>query len=156
MLEEKYKDTLTDLVNEELNSGKVFCFVVSTVSMLPLIKPEDEIVVRKVSKETLKRGDIIVFEKYRELYTHRLLYRRMSDSKIELITKGDNSLIIDEPTSEKGLLGKVIRIKRGNKSINLESKFWKIVNNLTGTLSYLEWTVFSLLRGIKRLILKFE
>lgn len=156
MLEEKYKDTLTDLVNEELNSGKVFYFVVSTLSMLPLIKPEDEIVVRKASKETLKRGEIIVFEKYRELYTHRLLYRRMSDSKIELITKGDNSLIIDEPISEKGLLGKVIRIKRGNKSINLESRFWKIVNNLTGTLSYLEWTVFSLLRGIKRLILKFE
>jgi len=156
MLEEKHKNTLTVLINEELNSGKVFCFVISTLSMLPLIKPEDEIVVRKHSLNTLKRGDIIVFEKYRELYTHRLLYRRMSDSKIELITKGDNSLIIDEPISEKGLLGKVIRIKRGNKSINLESKFWKIMNNLTGTLSYLEWTVFSFLRGIKRLILKYE
>lgn len=156
MLKEKYKDTLTVLINEELNSGKVFCFVVSTVSMLPLIKPEDEIVVRKDSLNTLKCGDIVVFEKHRELYTHRLLYRKMSESKIKLITKGDNSLIIDEPISEKELLGKVIKIKKGNKSINLESKFWKIVNSLAGTLSYLEWIVFSLLRGIKRLISKFE
>jgi len=156
MLEEKYKDTLTDLINEELNSGKAFCFVVSTVSMLPLIKPEDEIVLRKHPLNTLKRGDVVVFEKYRELYTHRLLYRRMSGSKIELITKGDNSFIADEAISEKDLLGKVIRIKRDNKSINLESKFWKIVNSLAGTLSYLEWMIFGLLRGCKRLILKYE
>lgn len=156
MLEEKYKSTLTVLINEELNSGKVFCFVVSTVSMLPLIKPEDEIVVRKDSLNTLKCGDIVVFEKYRELYTHRLLCKRLSGSKITLVTKGDNSFIADDPISEKDLLGKVIRIKRGNKFINLESKFWKIVNSLAGTLSYLEWKVFSLLRSFKRLILKFE
>ncbi len=156
MLEEKYKSTLTDLINEELNSGKVFCFVVSTVSMLPLIKPEDEIVVRKGSKETLKCGDIVVFERFRELYTHRLLCKRMSGSKMTLVTKGDNSFIADDPISEKDLLGKVTKIRKGNRSINLEGKFWKIVNSLAGTLFYLEWTVYSLLRGFKRLIPKFQ
>lgn len=156
MLEEKYKSTLTDLINEELNSGKAFCFVVSTVSMLPLIKPEDEIVVRKDSKGTLKCGDIVVFEKFRELYTHRLLCKRMSGSKITLLTKGDNSFVADDPVSEKDLLGKVTEIKKGNRCINLEGKFWKIANSLAGTLSYLEWMVFSLLRGFKRLILKFQ
>jgi len=156
MLEEKYKSTLTDLISEELNSGKVFCFSVSTVSMLPLIKPEDEIVVRKGSRETLKCGDIVVFERFRELYTHRLLCKRMSGSKVTLVTKGDNSLVADDPISEKDLLGKVTRIRKANRSINLEGKFWKIANSLAGTLSYLEWTVFSLLRGLKRLIPKVQ
>jgi len=124
--------------------------------MLPLIKPEDEIMVRKGSRETLKCGDIVVFEKFRELYTHRLLRKRMSGSKITLLTKGDNSFIADDPISEKDLLGKVTKIKKGNRSINLEGTFWKIVNGLAGTLSYIEWTVFSFLRGFKRLILKFQ
>ena len=124
--------------------------------MLPLIKPEDEIVVRKGSRETLKCGDIVVFERFRELYTHRLLCKRMSGSKVTLVTKGDNSLVADDPISEKDLLGKVTRIRKANRSINLEGKFWKIVNSLAGTLSYLEWTVFSLLRGLKRLIPKVQ
>ena len=156
MLEEKYRSTLTDLINEELNSGKACCFVVSTVSMLPLIRPEDEIVVRKDPLNTLRRGDIVVFEKYRELYTHRLLRKRMSGSEMTLVTKGDNSFRADDPISEKDLLGKVTKIRKGNKSINLEGKFWKIANSLAGTLSYLEWTVFSLLRGLKRLIPKVQ
>jgi len=124
--------------------------------MLPLIKPEDEIVVRKGSRETLKCGDIVVFERFRELYTHRLLCKRMSGSKVTLVTKGDNSLVADDPISEKDLLGKVTRIRKANRSINLEGKFWKIANSLAGTLSYLEWTVFSLLRGLKRLIPKVQ
>jgi signal peptidase I len=156
MLEEKYRSTVTDLINEELNSGKVFCFAVSTLSMLPLIKPEDEILVRKGTRQTLKCGDIVVFEKFRELYTHRLLCKRMSGSEMTLVTKGDNSFSADDPISEKDLLGKVTRIRRANRSINLEGKFWKIANSLAGTLSYLEWTVFSLLRGFRRLIPKFR
>ncbi len=156
MLEEKYKDTLTALVNEHLNLGRFFCLTVSTASMLPLIRPEDEIVVRKGCNETLKRGDIVVFEKFKELYTHRLLCKRMSGSEITLVTKGDNSFVADDPISEKDLLGKVTKIRKGNRSINLEGKFWKIANSLAGTLSYLEWTAFSLLRGAKRLILKFQ
>ena len=156
MLEEKYKSTIADLINEELDSGKVFCFVVSTLSMLPLIKPEDEIVVRRDPLNTLRRGDIVVFEKYGELYTHRLLCRRMSGSKVALVTKGDNSFAADDPISAKDLLGKVIEIRKGNKSINIEGKFWRMANSLAGTVSYLEWTVFSLLRGLRRLIPKLQ
>jgi signal peptidase I len=154
MLAEKYKETLALLISEELNSGKVFRFTISTPSMLPLIKPEDKIIVRKDSLDTLRCGDIVVFEKYRDLYTHRLLCKKISSPKIELITKGDNSLVIDEPVSGDELLGKVIRIERGTKCIDLESKFWKIVNGLVRTLSYLEWIAFNSLRNLKKLILK--
>lgn len=154
MLEEKYRSTLTALINEELNSGKVFSFAVSTLSMLPLIGPEDEIVVRKSSGRTLKCGDIVVFERSRELYTHRFLRRRMSGSELTLVTKGDNSFIADNPISEKDLLGKVARIRKANRSINLEGRFWKTANSLAGMLSYLEWTLFALLRGLKRSISK--
>ncbi|MHC4627083.1 MAG: S26 family signal peptidase [Planctomycetota bacterium] len=154
MLEEKYRSTMTALISEELSSGKVFCFAVSTLSMLPLIGPEDEIMVRKSPGETLKCGDIVVFQRFRELYTHRLLCKRISDSRMTLITKGDNSFTADDPISEKDLLGKVTRIRKANRSINLEGRFWKITNNLAGTLSYLEWTLFALLRGLKRSISK--
>lgn len=156
MLEEKYRDIITHLINEELNSGKVFQFTVSTLSMHPLIKPGDKIMVRKGPSETLKCGDIVVFEEYGELCTHRLLCNKISNSKIKFITKGDNSLVIDRPISKEELLGKVVGIKRGSKFIDLESRFWKIVNGMAGTLSYLEWIVFNFLSNIKRLILRFE
>ena len=150
MLEEKYKNTLSVLINEELNSGKYFCFTVCTSSMFPLIDPGDEIVVKKSSSDTLKCGDILVFEKYSELYTHRFLGKRMFNSKIKLITKGDNSFIIDEPLSEEDLLGKVVSIKNTHKSIDLESNFWKTVNVVIGALSYLGWIVFNFFRNLKR------
>lgn len=153
MLEEKYKDTLTLLINEELSAGKVFHLMVSTLSMFPLIKAEDEIIVRKGSIDTLRCGDIVVFQKDRELYTHRFLCKKKPGSKIKLITKGDNSLVIDEPISEEELSGKVTGIKRGNKFIDLESKSWKIANSLIGTLSYLEWILFNALRNFKRMLL---
>jgi signal peptidase I len=154
MLEEKYRSTLTALISEELSSGKVCCFAVSTLSMLPLIRPEDEIVVGKSSGQTLKCGDIIVFERFKELYTHRFLCRRMSGSEMTLVTKGDNSFTADDPISAKDLLGKVTRIRKANRSINLEGRFWKMANSLAGTLSYIEWTLFALLRGFKRSISK--
>lgn len=154
MLEEKYKNTLTILINEELSSGKAFPLGVSTLSMAPLIKPEDKIIARKRALDTLKCGDIVVFKRDGELYTHRFLYKKIFNSKIKLITKGDNSLIIDKPTLAEDYLGKVVGIKKGSNIINLESALWKIISRLIGVLSYFEGTVYNLLRKCKRYFLK--
>ena len=123
--------------------------------MAPLIKPKDKIIVRKGSLNTLRCGDIVVFKKYKELCTHRFLYKKIFSSKIKLITKGDNSLAIDEPTLAEDYLGKVVGIKKGFKIINLESTLWKIINRSIGALSYFEGLVFNFLRKCKRLVLKF-
>ncbi len=153
MLEEKYKDVLSVLVSEELKSGRVFCFEVSMLSMLPVIKPKDEISVKKISIDSLRCGDIIVFERDREFHAHRFLGKKKYGAQIKLITKGDNSFVIDTPVSEDEFLGRVVSVRKNNKNVNLENKIWKIINVLIGTFSYLEWMVYNALRKFKRSLL---
>lgn len=150
---EKYNHTLNLLINQELRSGKAFHFIVSSFSMFPLLKPRDEIVVRKSPLKALSCGDIVVFERDKTLYAHRLLGKKKTGVKIKLIIKGDNSKAVDSPITEGQLLGKVVKVKRGNKLFNLESRPWQTVNSLAGILSYLEWTIYNVLRSFKRALL---
>ena len=123
MIEAKYQKTLKTLISQELSKGNNFQFTVSTLSMSPLVRPQDAIIVRKESLDNLRCGDIIVFERLQELCTHRFLSKKVFDSSIKLITKGDNSLVIDKPVAEQNFIGKVIVIKKEDKVINLESTF---------------------------------
>ena len=152
MLEEKHKKALSALINQELDSDKSFCFSVGTDSMAPVIRPGDKISVRRVGGDSIRRGDIVVYQMHQELFTHRVLGW---NSQRQFITKGDRALIIDEPVGQEERLGKVVARERAGGVVNFESKSWKIANSFLGALSYLQWIVFRFLRGCKRRIVGF-
>jgi signal peptidase I len=86
----------------------------SSKSMIPLILPDDEIVVEKA--EVLDIDDIVVFKRGNRLIAHRVVHKTKDGS---LITKGDNNRSSDGKIKEEQILGKVKKIKRNGKTVSL-------------------------------------
>lgn len=152
MSEYKINEALGVLIEDRLSSGQTFSLPVITSSMSPFIKPNDKIIISRIPPEDLKPGDIVVFKRQSEFYVHRLLSKKGFDAKLKLITKGDNSLVSDEPILKEDFLGKVIAIKKADKSVNLENKFWKIINSSLGAFFFWEAVFYNCLRQLKRSI----
>ena len=90
-------------------------YVIVTPSMVPTIKIDDAIVVKRVDNDKYKVGDIITFKSKDSNYeglavTHRIVEKHsISDKTSVYTTKGDNNKVID-PVSVKtdAIYGKVL------------------------------------------------
>jgi signal peptidase I len=103
------------LVNERLRAGKTACFVISTSSMRPALAPGDKVFVRAARADDLRMGDIIIRSFAGALIAHRLIGRAASGNADELMTKGDNALIADDPWQPAHLVGSVIAMERAGQ-----------------------------------------
>ena len=63
----------------------------------------EDIIIVKLGNENLKKDDIITFKKENNLITHRIV--KLNEN--EIITKGDNNNVADEPISRNDVVGKV-------------------------------------------------
>jgi hypothetical protein len=92
--------------------------------MFPWLRSGDFVFVRRSPFETASRGQVILYERNQRLFVHRVLGRLASKSNglsgSVLITKGDALDREDTPVSEVEFLGRVIRIHRGQRHIDLE------------------------------------
>lgn len=80
-------------------------FEVASGSMEPTLHINDVIIV-KITKDNLKKNDIIAFVQDDAIITHRIIYM---DGNI-LTVKGDNNNTIDKPITIDNVIGKVIKI----------------------------------------------
>lgn len=128
----RYHKIIDHLILEELLNGKEVGLRVSGKSMYPLIRQGDSIRLEKCTAGTLAIGDIITFKKDGNYFTHRLLRTTKRSNGIRLITKGDNEINSDPPVSPVSILGKVASIQRGNRTLRLNTPFWRFINRCLG------------------------
>jgi signal peptidase I len=83
-------------------------------SMFPYLRKADLLQVEPVSPESLEPGDIIVFQRKKQLIAHRLSGIERSGSKddFKAITIGDACVEYDEPVHAGNYLGKVTSCTR--------------------------------------------
>ena len=87
--------------------------VTTTISMLPVLNPNDMIIVESTSIDEIKEGDIIAFDSHMEMgiVAHRVIEISEKDGEIVADTKGDNN---EEPdpwyVTDDDLIGKVKNI----------------------------------------------
>ena len=87
--------------------------VTTTISMLPVLNPNDMIVVESASIDELKEGDIIAFDSHQEIgiIAHRVIEVFEKDGSIVVDTKGDNNENPDPwYVTDDDLIGKVKNI----------------------------------------------
>ena len=86
-------------------------------SMLPILHSEDVVYYRKTSFTKLNVNDIILIQKSKKLFTHRIIY---TDDKKGgfLVTKGDNNPQSDGKIYSHQIMGKVIKAKRNGKEFD--------------------------------------
>jgi len=88
--------------------------VVTSTSMLPVLKPNDLIIVEPATVDQIKVGDIITFDSHMEdwgIIAHRAIEVTDHDGEIQIGTKGDNVEHSDGwHVTENDLIGRVIDV----------------------------------------------
>jgi hypothetical protein len=110
-----------DLSKNELAAEAIRAFGelrlrVSGSSMLPAVRPNDELLIRRCLIEEAGPGDIVLYLRQRRLFAHRVVSR----SPAHLVTQGDGMAEADVPVAAHELLGKVMRVMRRGKAIGHE------------------------------------
>lgn len=138
--------------------GKETQIKLSGMSMLPLIKNGDSVVIHHSTKG-LGVGSIVAFRKGQKIIVHRVIKIEHEDGKTTFLTKGDLNLKTDHPLHEDKLIGKVIARNRGGRQINLDTTFWTVMGRIISTFSFilsLNYRIFyfQILRSYNRLFIK--
>jgi len=108
--------------NSVLKNADEFRITVKGTSMLPVLKENDEVIIKKISLQRLRKGDIIAYRQHETHILHRFLYNK----KDLYILKGDNNKFKDKPIQGNSILGKVIFRIRNGKKTNFTSGYRRI------------------------------
>jgi hypothetical protein len=127
-------------------------------SMFPWIRPGDLLFVRKCEFEAASPGDVILFERGGRFFVHRVLRRvLLADAQsfaeaTALITKGDALDGEDLPVAADQFLGRVIRIHRHRRHIDLQSLSRTLLARVLARLSPNSALFYRPMRKAKRLL----
>ena len=144
---------LSDLPKNELAAEVVRSFGelhmrVNGSSMLPAIRPDDMLLIRRCRIEQASPGDVVLYIRHRRLFAHRVISR----CGTWLVTQGDGIGEPDPSVTADELLGKVIRVMRRGKTIRHQSKL-TLSARMATTLFRCSATagrLFTLLQGLQR------
>lgn len=98
-----------DAVTEKLSSP--MRLRVRGRSMLPTLRPGDEVVVQPVMAEALEPGDWVVVRSERDAFLHRYLGSRNG----RILTKGDGHRALDPSWPPDAVLGRVVEAQRDGR-----------------------------------------
>jgi signal peptidase I len=110
-----------DIVSALQDRGQVFLRVYGT-SMLPWVRPGDVAILRKISPDEIRRGDIVLFRRENRIFVHRKVERFTWNERVFLVTKGDANPHADGIIVPSEILGRVERIYRGSRRIEFHSR----------------------------------
>lgn len=118
----------TDVSTGLLRSGQSIRFRAPGRSMYPTIKKDETITVQPVAASAIKMGDIILYRLEGVVIGHRVVrIERGEDGGSRFIARGDASAAPDEPVEPAQVLGKVVSVERGGRSIDLYSRRAKML-----------------------------
>jgi signal peptidase I len=90
-------------------------------SMLPWVKPGDVAIIRRAGINDVRCGDVVLFKRESRLYVHRLVEKQGTLREARFLAKGDAHPGPDGIVDRDLVLGRVVRIYRGNRQIDLDS-----------------------------------
>jgi hypothetical protein len=118
-----------------LKDGQQVEVPASGLSMFPLLRPGDNLVVKPQLPQI---GDIGVFSKHQILIAHRLI----NTTDKTFYFKGDALINPDSPTSIDDVLGTVVARKRGSKVILISHPYFKLFKRLIPVVSFFTGRLF--------------
>ena len=125
------KKLVTDSWLEKfVNSGSGWLIIISG-SMAPLIQIKDQILIKKTPPSQIHPGDIITFWRGNMLVTHRVIRKFNKSGNTYFVEKGDANANYSR-VENKLLIGKVVKIKKGNREFILDTLAWTMLNRTIG------------------------
>ncbi len=117
--ERRASDTLR--IRERLQQRGRVSLRVRGSSMLPWVRPGDVALVRRNSADSARCGDVVLFARDERLFVHRLVEKRDGLNGTQFLAKGDAQPGPDGLLKGEEILGRVVRIYRRNRRIDLDS-----------------------------------
>jgi signal peptidase I len=117
---ERRADDVQQIAGALKRHGRISLRVHGT-SMQPWMRPKDIALIRKISIENVRCGDVVLFRRENHLLVHRIVEKRGSPNAAQLFSKGDAHPTSDGAVQEQELLGRVVRIYRGGRRIDLDA-----------------------------------
>lgn len=150
------KEAVLGLLKDSIEEAGLVNFEIFGESMYPFLRVDDRVLVKHISPQELKPGDIVAYRVSGDLLSHRFIYSvKKEGSPSGFITKGDNAVDFDPYIVLPGqILGKVICIERRGVKINLEEPFWRAISSFIGGLSCFEAYLAKAFRYLKNIFLK--
>lgn len=119
---------LFSAIQEQLAENRQAVFTITGMSMWPfLCHGRDQVIIEKTEKNTLKRGDIVLFRVSNEKY---LLHRITKLSKDTFQTTGDGNFRRDMPAPYGCMVAKVCAVIRKGKRIYCNDWRWKVLSKM--------------------------
>jgi signal peptidase len=110
---------LLDLSTELLGRGKRVRFRAPGRSMYPTIRENEVIIVEPAEPRHVKVGDIILFRSEESVVAHRVMrIERGKGNTLRFILREDTWGTLDAPVEAEQILGKVVSVERGGRSID--------------------------------------
>jgi signal peptidase I len=103
-----------DLVEDVLRRFGSARLCVQGSSMLPSLRPGDEIQVQSIPLSEIKMGDVVAYRRDERLFVHRVIG---TDALGRLVTRGDTLPQADAPVSESELLGSIVAVSRDGERV---------------------------------------
>jgi signal peptidase I len=120
-------------------AGEAHYISLRGTSMLPLLQDGDQVLVTH-KPGSIRTGDIVVFQRLDGLVAHRVLRVFVSGDKRILRTKGDHVLGLDTPIADGEVVGSVLEVQRGDRSMRLNTRAWRVAGKLvTGLMLAEAW-----------------
>lgn len=132
-----YQRVAIGLINQ--NQVASFQLMVTSDSMAPFLLPGDWVTIEICQAHDLKRGEVIVrLEPVRQdaQQPDWTVHRLVGKSTLGWITKGDHLRYFDLPITDSAILGRVTKIFRRDKWIDLQRFPWKVINRWQGLYQY--------------------
>lgn len=150
------REEASNPIAEKLRADGSVCFRVLGASMFPWIRSGDLVFVRSFSYEQASRGDVVVYERLGRLFVHRVIRTALVGAGGKrpgaLITKGDAQDGEDEPVTKEEFLGRVIRVHRGDRHIDMESMGRVMAGHLIARCSRASFALYRPARVVKHLL----
>ncbi|MGB9244903.1 MAG: signal peptidase I [Candidatus Acidiferrales bacterium] len=149
------KEKGSNPIAAKLRADGSVCFRVLGASMFPWIRSGDLVFVRSFAYEQASRGDVVLFERAGRLFVHRVIRAAAGAGGKErgaLITKGDALDAEDEPVTRAEFLGRVIRVHRGNRHIDMGAIGRVMMGRLIARFSRASFALYGPARFVKHLV----
>ena len=128
------------VIIEKLKSKKTVNFTPFGSSMLPLIRDgKDNVTIKQC--EVYKKYDICLFLKDGNIVLHRIIR-----TKDRFVARGDNTY---KKETDIEILGKVVKLVRRGKEVNLNGFFYKAYSILWHKLFFARLVLFKIKRRLK-------
>lgn len=110
---------MLELIARRLEDGGAVPFVVTSASMAPFLLPGDCITVRAIVDRPVRPGDLVLARVLPRPIVHRVVACRWRAGEGRFTTKGDNTVHCDAPLADAEIVGRVYRIERRGKRLDL-------------------------------------